>query len=109
MVHDVQRLAEIKKLLSPDNLELSRMSFFEGEKTKAEWEIERIFLQLKLRKITQEDSRRKLSGFLGNLEKSMPDVYHSLVGDEIKPSKVQEIRNDVMPPIIYGGRYYAKR
>jgi hypothetical protein len=107
MVHDVQHLAEIKKLLSPDNLELSQMNLQEREQRRAEWKIEEIWLKFKLGKITKAEQQHDLSSLFDELEGGMPDVYHRLVDNTHGPSRAQQIRDEVIPQIRIGG-YYAK-
>ncbi|MBU1326936.1 hypothetical protein KKG44_04890 [Patescibacteria group bacterium] len=102
------RLAELGKLLSPDNGTLSRMNAYDREQTRAELEIEQIWLQLKCGLITQEQRNQLLSSKFDELEKAKPDVYHELVKNDHGLSIAQQIRNRVIPPIHVGG-YYTKR
>lgn len=102
------RLAEIEKRLSQDNFALSVMSPQEREQTRAELEIEQIWLQYKCGLITQEQQNQLLSSKFDELEKARPDVYHELVRNDHGLSIAQQIRNRVISPIRIGG-YYTKR
>lgn len=103
-----ERLAEIEKLLSPDDLTLSVMNLQERERTRAELEIEQIWLQLKCGVITKAQQLQSLTSKFDELEKAKPDVYHSLVRNDHGLSIAQQIRDNVMPPIRVAG-YYTKR
>lgn len=98
MVHDVQRLAQIGNMLLEQ----------QEEQCRAELEIELIFLQCKIGKITQADQQKRLSELLDTIEKTNSNLYDVLIGDEIRPSRVQEIKNKVIPPIHVVG-YHTKR
>jgi len=103
-----QSLEEIGKLLSPDDLTLSIMNIQEREQTRAELEIKQIWLQLKLGMITQEQQKQLLTSKFDELENGKADVYHWLVDNAHGPSRAQQIRDNVMPPIRVAG-YYTKR
>jgi len=103
-----QRLEEIGNFLSPEDLTLASMQHPQQEQTRAELEIEQMWLQLKLGMITQEQQRQLLTSKFDELEKGKADVYHWLVDNANGPSRAQQIRDKVMPPIRIAG-YYTKR
>lgn len=102
------RLRYIESLLTPDRSPLSVLSGLELEKTKAELEIEQIWLKFKIGMITQTEQQRELSKKFDDLEKGKPDVYAWLVDVDSGQSRAQQIRGKVIPPIRISG-YHTKR
>ncbi len=105
-----QRLAYIDQLLSPDDPTLSDLNDQEREQTQTGVEIERIWLQLKLGRITQEEKKRLLAGKFDELERDKPGVYNWLVARDKHGglSMAERIRDKVMPPTRVEG-YHTKR
>jgi len=102
------RLAEIGTRLSGDPT-LSIANLMEREQTRAELEVEQLWLQLKLGFISQGQQQQLLSREFNKLEKGMPDVYNWLVGIDLHgPTRAQQIREKVIPPIRIAG-YSTKR
>jgi hypothetical protein len=102
-----ERLMEIDRTLSPDDQTLSRMTDPERDQTRAGLEIERIWLQLKLGIINQDEKDRSLAGIVKDSSKK-PDVNNWLFAeDQHGLSMAARIRDKVFPPISVG-RYYVK-
>ena len=102
------RLKDIESLLDHDKSPLSVLSGLELEKTKAELEIEQIWLRFKTGMITQADQQRELSKKFDDLEKGKPDVYNWLVDISGGPSRAQQIRNKVVPPVRIAGHHTTR-
>jgi hypothetical protein len=104
-----ERLTVIGKLLSPGDRTLSEMSHPQQEQNRAELEIEEIWLKFKLGIIKQAEQQRSLAEKFNDLEKGKPDVYHWLTDTDFHgPSRAQQIRTKVIPP-IYIGKFHTKR
>ena len=102
------RLAQIGSRLSGDPT-LFIANLMEREQTRAELEIEQIWLQRKLGFITEGQQQQLLSREFNKLEKGKPDVYNWLVGTDLHgPTRAQQIRDRVIPPIRIAG-YPTKR
>ncbi|MCX6792297.1 MAG: hypothetical protein NT149_04645 [Candidatus Gottesmanbacteria bacterium] len=103
------RLEEIGQYLSPEDQTLSIMTDQEREQTLTSLRIENIWLRLKLEIITPAEKERSLAGIFKELKKK-PDVNNWLFAeDQHGLSMVVRIRDKVMPPPIYVGRYFTKR
>jgi hypothetical protein len=97
------RLAEIGARLSGDPT-LSIANPLEREQTRAELEVEQLWLQLKLGFISQGQQQQLLSREFNKLEKGKPGVYNWLVGTDFHgPTKAQQIRDKWFPPIRIAG------
>ena len=97
------RLAEIGNRLSGDPT-LSIMNPMEREQTRAELEIEQIWLQRKLGFITEGQQQQLLSREFNKLEAGKPDIYNWLVATDLHgPTRAQQIRDRVIPPIRIAG------
>ena len=104
-----KRLSEVTELLSPKNPVLSLIAPLEREQTRASLELEQIWLELKCGMINREEHSQLLQQKFTELENGMPDVYHWLTDMHLRnPSRAQQIRDKVIPPIHIGG-YYTKR
>ena len=97
------RLKEIDSLLSPGNPILSLVSYVDRDKDRASLEIEQIWLKYKLGISTQAEQQSGLSKKFDDLEKGMPAVYDWLTKIDNGPSKAQQIRDKVIPPIRIAG------
>ena len=104
-----RRLEQIEELLTPGNTSLSLLNNEEREQTRNGLEIELIWLQFKLGRITQVEKQQALSTKFDELEKVNPDVYQWLTSrNEQGLSMAERIRDKVIPPIRVAG-YYTKR
>lgn len=127
------RIAEVRRTLIPDIAKRLEQTYFDKERlevitmqlsaeqpvklpepvegqTRAELEVERAWLQLKLGIITQAEQQSVLSEKFNEWEQRLPDVYHALTAPNREGiSRAQEIRNKVMPPPPKIAGFYTKR
>ncbi len=104
-----ERLADIDRFLSSDDMTLALMNSTEREQTRVGLEIERVWLQNKFEIITKADRQKFVSDLLTKLEQSNPGVYKWLTfRNGTERTMLEKIRDKVMPPIRVE-KYYTKR
>jgi len=101
------RLAEVGKLMLPENPQFLIMNDMEKALYRAELKVEQNWLQLKCGVINQDEQKQLLSEYMEKLLHTMPDVYNLLIDDEIRPSTARKIHDKVFPPKPMG--FPAKR